>query len=194
MASATYIGADTTTKGSWKGVYGTTGYFLAETSAGVSSLPSWCSGVTLTGETFFSFSSFTDPAAEPDNGNTTGTFLNIWYSGTSWTIEIDQSATTYYDLSLYLIDADNAGRTCTVTVYDTSNVQLAPTQSYSAMEHGIWSRWKISGSVKIVLTNTGPNNVDSSGFLFDPASGATPQVWPYLDTDLAGMNSMGMGV
>lgn len=168
--SATFVGTDTTTQGSWKGVYGANGYVLAETAAGVSSLPAGWS-YTVSSESFFTYSGgFNIPAAECQKGDTSGVFTSVWFSATNWTLQITQTTAASYHLSVYLISAENITRNITITIKDGLGNVLDGPRAFSEPEGGEWARWQIFGTIQILFTFVSPsgNNAESQGVLIDP--------------------------
>lgn len=172
--AASYLGGDTVTAGAWIGIYGSSGYLLWNTSGSESSLPSWAT-VAQTGQSSYDWgSTWVVNAARcedalPPHNPITGT----WYSSTSFTIEIDQSVATQYDLSLYLVSGDNyqsggQGRACSVTITDLAGNTLDGPRTFSEPDSGAWQRWQITGGVKVIVTNTvSGNNATTQGILFN---------------------------
>lgn len=170
---ATYLGADTTTRGAWKGVYGSKGYYLAEVSAGQESLPANVTVAQGAGISWYgSFLSFLNAADEPDKGDTAGVFVSVWYNTTSGpgnTFEIDVALSGgTATVSAYLVTADSNDRSGSITIKDTLGNVLDGPRNYATGNPGTWFRWTITVSVKMIFTFTGSTySVNSSGLLFD---------------------------
>lgn len=167
--SAVFLGEDAVTQGAWRGRYGSTGYFLAQSSSGVSSLPAWAS-VVLAGQSWFDYGAGGVP--QVDKGDVTGTFCSVFYSSTSFTVQIDQSTPTAYHLSLGDMDADTGARQTIVTIATPSGTILdGPRTLAKPGAHALdWARWAIFGSVVITIAAVAPAtaNSESPGILLDP--------------------------
>lgn len=168
---AVFIGDDSTTSGGWKGLYGANGWYMNDNGAVDQSLPAGIT-VTLTGEADFGFT-FVVPAAEMQIGGGSGTSTHAWYSGATMVYRIDQAAPALYDLSVYLVTPDHSAgdRDGTIEITDLSGTILDGPRSATETNTGDWWRWKIYGSVRVVITyvsGAGLNMV-TQGILFDPA-------------------------
>jgi hypothetical protein len=99
----------------------------------------------------------------------------VWYSPTSFTIDVNVSAGNSYDLELYFLDYDARGRAETVTLSDFTTSAVLNTQTVSNFANGEYLSWAITGNVLITIKCTGPANGVLSGLFFDPV-GTVPAV------------------
>ena len=106
-ASATFIGKDTTTEGSWIGVYGSLGYDII---SGPSSNPTYAT-ITPAEESTYTWSTTSnDPRAletvTPPGNNRVAA---VWYNSPTFMVDVDVAAGQSYNLELYALDYDNNG-------------------------------------------------------------------------------------
>ncbi len=93
----------------------------------------------------------------------------MWYSPTSFTINLNLTDGQTHRVALYFVDFDSGGRSQTVEIRDGTSNTLLDSRSLSAFTGGQYLVWSIRGNVKIVVTGTaGPNGV-VSGLFFQPA-------------------------
>jgi hypothetical protein len=79
-AVATFVSSDTSTEGSWHGIYGADGYSVANDSQ---SLPAYVSFAVQNQLNYTWASTTTDPRAL-QTGSNTGRIASTWYSGSSF--------------------------------------------------------------------------------------------------------------
>jgi hypothetical protein len=161
--SASFVGADTATQGSWQGKYGTGGYDLVDVSV---SLPSSVQ-VSLSGQADWVWAqSTTDVRAlqNPSGGREAAT----WYSSSSFSVDVNLTDGQAHRVTLYLLDWDSRGRQERVDVLDQSGNVLA-SQTASNFSSGEYLNFTVSGHVMFRFTNlSGPNDV-LSGLFFGPS-------------------------
>ena len=94
----------------------------------------------------------------------------MWYSGSSFTIDVNVASGHTYDLELYFLDYDARGRSEKVTLTDDKTSALLNTQTVSSFANGEYLSWAISGNVLITITTlTGASaSAVVSGLFFDP--------------------------
>ena len=107
VTSATFLGTDTTTQGSWHGVYGADGYDIAaDTSAGNPKIPSYAT-LSITGApTYMWAASTTDPRALQNAANT-GRIASTWYSSSTMSFNLNLTDGKSHKVSLYAVDCDS---------------------------------------------------------------------------------------
>jgi hypothetical protein len=163
--TATFRGTDTTTQGTWRGVYGTTGYTLAKDGT---SLPA---GVTVSrsGSQTWAWASTTSDPRALQKAATSGRIAAAWY-GSSFTIDVGVPPGQAYDVSLYAIDWDTAARAQRIDVLDAASGAVLDTRTVTGFRGGQYWVWTVRGAVRFRVTRTaGANAVVSAAFL-DPAS------------------------
>lgn len=152
--SARFIKSESTTRGSWNGVYGSQGYIVSEpNNAGTASLPSFLTwaiaGNSNADQTGF-YNSVTD---EPDLPGSPGSkFLTVWFSTTAFTIGLTCSPIQSYLVSIYMADTDLFARVQTVTIKTTGGTILDGPRTVSSFKVGQWWQWDVTGTVDITFT------------------------------------------
>jgi hypothetical protein len=202
--SASFVGTDTTTQGNWQGKYGSDGYGVPN---GGEALPSYDPTLSVNGENTWTWASNpTDTRApETGTGGINARTASCWYSGTSFSFDVNIITGTH-QVALYLLDYDNQGRSETVQVLDSSSgmvldTRTIPDSSGDATNtnttsgnfiDGTYLIWTITGHVTIVVTrNAGPNGV-VSGIFFGgsgtppPPSPSAMATWVKSDTGTQG--------
>jgi hypothetical protein len=167
-ASATFVKKDTTTEGTWEGVYGADGYNVI---AGAVSYPSYAT-ISTTGRTGSWTTNTTDPRALQVPGGS-NRVAGYWVcpsngSGCNYTIDMNLTDGNTHQVSVYALDWDNNGRTETIAITNATTGASLNSQSVSSFQNGVYEVWNISGHVKITVTNTNPNTFNAviSGLFF----------------------------
>jgi len=151
--TATFVKVDTTTLGSWKGVYGHDGWnVIGDTSANNPTYPSYASvtaGSHLSG--VWTPSTSTTSCLQKSATSSADRMAGVWYQ-TSWTMNVGVSGT--HQLALYLLDFHNSGYGESITIKDTSTGTVLDTRSASNFAGGEYLVWNVNGSVTVTLTST----------------------------------------
>jgi len=178
--SAVFAGADTTTQGNWKGLYGADGYDLSQdTGANNPALPAYAA-VALSGPTApngdYTWAATTaDPRgllkAAPGTADRLGA---CWYSrGPSNDFDVDVSLTDgrAHRVSLYCLDWDGRGRVDAVTVRDAATGATLDAQAAGAAATGggAYLTWAVRGHVVFHVASGNNHNAILSALFFDPA-------------------------
>ena len=176
-ATATFLNENATTQGNWVGVYGSQGYNVLGSGA---VNPTYAT-VTPSGQSLYTYATpaptVTQALEVPPPGTTR--VAAVWYSGSSFTIDVNVASGHTYDLELYFLDYDARGRSETVTLTDAKTSALLNTQTVSSFANGEYLSWAISGNVLITVTTlTGASaSAVVSGLFFDPV-GTLPAAPP----------------
>ncbi|HEY6391085.1 MAG TPA: chondroitinase-B domain-containing protein, partial [Bryobacteraceae bacterium] len=118
--TATFIKTDTTTAGSWKGVYGADGFNVISDTV---NYPSYVT-VTTTGLPHSWTMSTTDPRAL-QKASSSDRIASSWYSWGTFTIDLRFTDNAMHQVALYLLDWDNYyGRIERVDILDANNAVL----------------------------------------------------------------------
>ena len=164
-STATFVTADTTTHGNWKGVYGIDGYnVIGDTSGPNPSYPAYATVTATTHTSGIWASTSTDPKAlqKIASGSTTR-IAGLWYN-TTWSMNVNVTGT--HKLALYLLDYPNAGYAETVTIKDAATGVVLDTRSAASFQNGLYEVWNISGNVTVTLTSTAGHWAPISGIFF----------------------------
>jgi hypothetical protein len=164
VASATFVKQDTATEGTWIGTYGTQGYDIIGATA---SLPSYAT-VAASGESSYTWTaSTTDPRALETAGGTSR-IAAVWYSATTFTVDVNLTDGQVHDLELYFLDWDNSGRSESVTISNATTGVVLSTETVSSFYKGVYLEWAVSGNVLITITHIAGNNAVLNGLFLDP--------------------------
>src|SRR5262249_50071011 len=156
------VSRDASTQGSWIGTYGFTGYYIV---SGPSSLPSGDMITPAKQSTYTATTTTTDPRALQVPGSS-NRVAAVWYSPTSFTVDVNLSDGRAHGLELYFDDWDNKGRAETVQITDAVSGNVLSTQTLSSFQSGVYLDYTLSGHIVITITRTaGPNAVLNGLFL-----------------------------
>jgi hypothetical protein len=159
---ATFVGPDTSTEGSWHGVYGADGYSVADDSQNI---PSYASFAVQNQLNYTWVSSTADPRAL-QNGSGTGRIAATWYSYSGFDFDVNFTDARSHQLALYALDWDGLGRSESIQILDANTGLVLDTRSISGFTNGLYVIWNISGHVRINVTLTGGANAVISGVFF----------------------------
>jgi hypothetical protein len=163
-ASVTFITQDTTTQGSWQGVYGTDGYEIVNDATND---PAYAS-VSVAGQNYFTWE---NPSSDPralQKVTDSNRIAACWYQSGVFTIDVNLTDGAPHQVAIYALDWDFGNRTQTVQVLDAGTGTVLDQQSLSAFTGGVYLVWNIQGHVVIQVTWTGGYNAVVSGLFFDP--------------------------
>jgi len=160
---ATFVRADTTTQGNWRGAYGAQGY---QVIGDATSLPSY-SQVTPAGNLFWTWTASTDEARALQNAAGTDRVAATWYSDSSFTVDINITDGQTHQIALYCLDWDDLERAQSVEVLDAATGAVLDSRSITAFTGGQYLVWNVSGQVRLRVTRTGGRNAVVSGLFFD---------------------------
>ncbi|HVK59626.1 MAG TPA: hypothetical protein VM735_12655, partial [Candidatus Kapabacteria bacterium] len=174
-AGATFVRADTTTRGNWKGVFGSQGYNIIGNSQ---SYPSVVSVVASGNSAWTWNNNTTDPAALLRASDNTR-LAACWYSATQFEIQLSFSDSVPHRVALYFLDWDHSGRRQTLEIFHSDTGALLTTRSIETFQNGTYLVYDLQGRVTLRLRPQVGNAV-LSGIFFDAAvaSVATPVLNP----------------
>ncbi len=170
-ATASFIKQDTSTQGKWIGTYGTQGY---DVIGDATSLPSYAT-ITPAGQSSYTWeASTTDPRALQNAGGS-GNIAACWYSGSSFTVNVNLTDGQTHDLELYFVDWDTTTRAEQVQISNASTGAVLSTENLTSFHSGDYLNWAVSGNLLITITNqSGSLNAVLSGLFLDPPQTTTP--------------------
>jgi len=162
---------DTTTQGSWHGVYGTQGYSVAGNSQILPSFAAFSVSGNTNGVQYWTANT-SDPRAL-QTGNDSGNIAAAWSKNhESFSLNVDFTDTQVHQLAIYAVDWDYQGRTESIQILDAVTGKILDTEFLSNFSNGVYLIWHISGNVTINVTNDGntvPSDLSSgvvSGIFF----------------------------
>jgi subtilisin family serine protease len=157
--TATLLNNDTTTQGTWIGTYGAQGYDVIGKPA---SLPSYAAVTPSGAGTATWAASTTDVRALQAPGGASR-IAATWYSGSSFTVDVNISDGQAHKLELYFLDWDSSSRAETVQVSDAATNAVLSTRSIASFHNGLYLDYQVSGHIRITITRTGGANAVLSG-------------------------------
>ena len=178
-ATASFLEQDTTTQGSWTGTYGTQGYDIV---SGPSGLPS-NDTVTPSGQATYTYTATSaDPRALQVPGSS-NRLAAVWYSSTSFTVDVNLADGQAHDLELYFDDWDNQGRGEQVQISDAGTGKVLDTETISSFGSGVYLDWKVSGNLVITITRQAGPNAVLNGVFLDSTSSPPTATASFLEQD-----------
>ena len=162
-ASAVFVKTDTTTLGSWIGVYGKDGYSLA---GNATSYPAYVT-VSTAGESNFTWVASSAATRALQNASGTGRLAACWYSTSSFTIRANFTDGQAHDFAVYAIDWDTTVRSERIQITSAATGAVLDTESISNFSGGAYLQWQVTGSVVITVTKVAGSNAVLSGLFFD---------------------------
>ena len=173
-ATASFLKQDTTTQGTWIGTYGAQGYDIV---SGPSSLPT-DDTVTPSGEATYTWTTTsTDPRALQIPGSS-NRVAAVWYSATSFTVDVNLADGQTHDLELYFDDWDNRGRSEQVQISNAATGTVLDTETISSFTNGVYLDWQVSGNLLITITREAGVNAVLNGLFIDSTASPTPTPTP----------------
>jgi len=160
--TASFVAADTTTEGTWHGVYGLDGYSVANDSQ---SIPSYALLGVQNQLNYTWASSTTDPRAL-QTGSGSGRIASTWYGNSPFSFDVNLTDGNTHRFALYAMDWDMNGRTETIQVVDANTSAVLDTRTLSSFSNGVYLVWNLSGHVRINVIWTGGVNAVVSGVFF----------------------------
>lgn len=169
-SAASFLLTDTTTQGSWNGVYGADGYGILD---GPTGYPSYAQ-VAASGQLAFVWAPpTTDPRATQTGPGTSSRIASCFYSSGSFSLDINLTDGQSHQVALYMLDWDSTARAQTVQVSDAASGTILDTRTVASFHNGQYLVWNLTGHVKITFTRTAGMNAVASALLFG-AAGVLP--------------------
>jgi parallel beta-helix repeat protein len=168
-AAATFVRTDSTTQGTWRGVYGTQGWALA---ADATSLPAYAQ-LTLGGESMWTWRVSTTDVRALQRPTASDRFAATWYSSGSFTFDLNLTDASPHQVALYGVDWDSGSRRSTRTerieVLDGASGALLDMRTLANFPNGQYLVWTIQGHVIFRVTLVASVNAVISGLFIDPS-------------------------
>ena len=153
---------DTTTQGTWKGVYGAEGYSLADDHT---ALPTYAQ-LTLNGQSSWTWSGNETDVRALERAIGSGRTASTWY-GDSFNLDVKFNDGGTHQVSLYLLDWDDGGRAQMIDVIDVATGAVLDSRNLSSFTGGQYVVWLVAGHVRFRATRTDGWNAVVSGIFFD---------------------------
>ena len=172
---AQFVKVDATTQGTWKGVYGGDGAVVV---GDTTQLPSYVSSVTPNAQSFWTWLGSTTEDRGLQKLSASDRIEATWYSGTTFTVDLNLTDTSPHQVAFYSLDWENAGRAETVDILDAATGTLLDSQTLSSFWTGKYLVWNLTGHVTVRFTRTGSLNTVLDGIFFGGGATSTPVIPP----------------
>ncbi len=149
--TASFVKTDTTTKGTWKTVYGLDG---ANIIGDVATSPAYATASPAGTSTYVWTNTSSDTRALQEQVQS-NRIAACWYASSSFTIDLSFSDANIHPVELYFLDWDSygGGRAERIDILDVNN-NVLDTRSLSGFSGGQYLMWNLSGHVIVRVTNT----------------------------------------
>jgi len=165
-SGARFVGADTTTQGNWKSMYGTDGYNVI---SGAASYPAYAA-VAASGASAYAWQPSTMDPRALEVSPAAARPVSAWYTGNTntYTVDINLTGGLPHKIALYALDWDNFGpRSERIDVIDAKSGTVLDSRSISNFQTGQYLVWTLQGHVQLVVTNLVPGtNALVNGLFF----------------------------
>lgn len=163
---ARFIRSDTTTRGSWKGTFGTDGFAIAQDPS--ASNPSWpaYAQVAFSGANNWVWAASTsDARALQKVSSTPDRLAACWYTSTQMDLRITITDGLEHLFAIYMLDWDHQTRTAAVQVMDHQTGDILDARSVRDYQDGVYLVWAVRGDLTVRLVNGGGNAIVNGIFL-----------------------------
>ncbi|MEO8592799.1 MAG: Ig-like domain-containing protein [Candidatus Solibacter sp.] len=189
--AATFVKLDTTTKGTWKGVYGQDGYVIPNLTPDIAKFPSYLTSVPRTGGSAYNYpgASNTDPRSLQKGESATDRIASVFYSNpttTPFSFDLNMTDGQPHQVALYVWDLDTNARAETISILNAADNTVLDSRAMSALNGGVWAIWNLQGHVIVKVTFTGGQNAVLNGLFFGPVGVAVPPPTVSMTSPAAG--------
>ncbi len=180
-ASASLVKSDATTEGNWQNAYGSQGHDIV---SGTVSLPSYATVSTAGAATYTWTTTSSDTRALQTPGSN-NRVAAAWYSGGSFTINLNLTDGQAHDIALYAVDWDSKGRSEQIQISSAATNAILDTETISSFSSGVYLQWNVTGNVIITVTTLAGPNALVNGLFFDPPTTAAASSASFIAKDTA---------
>jgi hypothetical protein len=106
-------------------------------------------------------------ALQKSAAGSTDRIASTWYSGSSFTVDVNLTDGQTHQVALYLLDWDSTRRSERVDILDASTGTVLSSQTASSFNGGKYLVWNLSGHVQIKVTSLAGDNAVLGGLFFD---------------------------
>lgn len=163
--AARFVKTDSTTMGSYTGVYGLQGYDVINSAQ---SLPSYASLSFAPSATPFTWAASTTAAnaLQDSPGSSSRIAACVYSEGPSFSFNLDLTDGKTHQVALYVLDWDSLKRNETIQITDAHSGKLLDSENVSNFANGKYLVWDLSGDVNVTVVNSGGWNEVLSGIFF----------------------------
>ncbi len=165
-----FVKTDTTTKGTWKGVYGADGFAMAGSTT---SLPASVQ-LTLSGQDQHVWAATTQDPRALQKPTGTDRIMAAWYSGGSFNLNLKLA--DLRQVALYCVDEQPGpeARKQFVDIIDPTTNAVVDSREVADFAGGKWLVWNLSGDVQLRVSRVAGANAVLSGIFFGPVTATQP--------------------
>jgi hypothetical protein len=167
--SASFVRADLTTQGTWRGAYGGDGYAIVGDGT---RLPAYAQ-LAVTGAATWTWAAATTEGRAVQR-ETSGRVAATWYADAQFALDVKLTDGAAHQVALYVLDWDGGGaRAERFDVVDATTGAVLDSRVVSQFRGGQYLVWTVTGHVRIQVVRTGAHNAVVSAVFFGPAGGST---------------------
>jgi hypothetical protein len=163
ITSAAFVKTDTTTQGSWKGVYGTNGEVITNDSSNV---PSFAQ-VAFANANPYTWAASTSDSRALQKAAASDCLASTWFNDNVFTVDVNLTDGNSHPVSIYCLDWDNRSRAEWIDILDASSGKVLDSRSIASFTNGQYLMWNLSGHLTIRVTKIGGDNAVVSGVFFN---------------------------
>jgi hypothetical protein len=156
-AKGRFVMQDSTTLGSWKGVYGTDGYLIVGLAT---NLPVPAKQISLASGSYFAFATNTTAANALERTGTdsvTNRFAACQFDPTAILVNVNLPVGTTNRIALYLMEPTSI-RTQRVELMDGNGIVVLDTRTVSGLSNAVYLVYDVNGPVQVRITSLAGGN------------------------------------
>ena len=161
--SAAFVRVDTTTQGTWHGVYGSQGYNIVNEG---SSYPAYAQ-VSVSNALTYTWNNSTSDVRALQRPSLVDRIASCWYADVNFTYDVNFTDGLSHQLSLYLLDWDVRDRVELIEVLDAATNAVLDSRTISSFSAGQYFVWTMRGHVRVRVTSISGYETVASGLFFD---------------------------
>jgi hypothetical protein len=171
-AAASFVRADTTTKGNWRGTYGSDGFSVV---GDTTSYPAYAQ-VVPSGHFTWVWETATSDVRALQRSVGSGRVAAAWNASTPFNIGVNVTDGLFHQLAIYCVDWDSTERVQRVDVLNAVTGAVLDTRTIGGFNGGQWLVWNVTGGITLRVTTVAGVNGVIQGIFFGGAGNAAPAV------------------
>lgn len=183
-ASASFVGLDTTIRGSWQAKYGADGYVIPNLTQSIPSYATFAPQNAM----LYTWNPVTVDGRAVKMPNSGAGIASTFYSS-SFALDINAVDGNAHQIAVYVLDWDsNGARSETMQVIDANTNAVLDTEKVANFANGTYVIWNVTGHVRIAVSCTGGANAVIAGVFFgknSTAAAATSATATFAGADTA---------
>jgi len=162
-ATAAFVRTDETTRGNWRGVYGSQGHSLAQIAA---NLPDFAQ-LALADQSDMTWAESTTDVRALRKPAGDDRFAAAWHTNAAFTLNLNLSDGKRHQVALYCLDWDQLGRAQRIEVLEAETAAALDSREVSDFKEGKYLVWTLSGHLRLRVVNMGSSDAVVSGLFID---------------------------